>query len=71
MKDKDRKDPKKVIAALRGEITKKNKRISKTERIMNYMADKIDEKNVLIHKMNLFYKKRNIFQRIINKLYEE
>lgn len=35
------------------------------------MADKIDEKNALIRKMNLLYKKRNIFQRIINKLYEE
>lgn len=71
MKDKDRKDPKKVIAALRGEITKKNKRILKLERIMNDMADKIDEKNALIRKMNLLYKKRNIFQRIFNKLYGE
>ena len=71
MKDKNRKDPKKVIAALRGGITKKNKRILKLERIMNDMADKIDEKNALIRNMNLFYKKRNIFQRIFNKLYEE
>ena len=71
MKDKEVKDPKKVIATLRGEITKKNKRILKLERIMNDMADKIDEKNALIRNMNLFYKKRNIFQRIFNKLYEE
>ena len=35
------------------------------------MADKIDEKSTIIQDMNLFYKKRNIFQRIINKLYEE
>lgn len=71
MKDKDRKDPKKVIAALRGEITKKNKRILKLERIMNDMADKIDEKSTIIQDMNRFYSKRNIFQRIFNKLYEE
>lgn len=65
------KDPKKVIAALRGEITKKNKRILKLERIMNDMADKIDEKATLIQDMNRFYKGRNIFQRIINKFYGE
>ena len=69
--NKKEKDPKKIIAALHGEITKKNKRILKLENIINDMADKIDEKSTIIQDMNLFYKKRNIFQRIINKLYEE
>ena len=71
IKDKDRKDTKKVIAALRGEITKKNKRILKLERIMNDMADKIDEKAIIIQDMNRYYRKRNIFQRIFNKHYEK
>jgi len=71
MKDKDRKDPKKVIAALRGEITKKNKRILRLENTINDMADKIDEKSTIIQDMNRFYSKRNIFQRIFNKHYEK
>lgn len=71
MKDKEVKDPKKVIAALRGEITKKNKKILKLENIINDMASNIDEKATLIQDMNRFYKKRNIFQRIFNKLYKE
>ena len=65
------KDPKKVIAALRGEITKKNKRILRLENIINDMADKIDEKSTIIQDMNRFYNKRNIFQRIFNKHYEK
>jgi predicted nucleic acid-binding Zn-ribbon protein len=69
MKDKDRKDPKKVIAALHGEITKKNKRILRLENTINDMADKIDEKATIIQDMNRFYSKRNIFQRIFNKYY--
>ena len=71
MKDKEVKDPKKVIAALRGEITKKNKKILKLENIINDMADKIDENATLIQDMNRFYKERNIFQRVFNKIYEE
>ena len=71
MKDKEVKDPKKVIAALRGEITKKNKKILKLENIINDMASNIDEKSTIIQDMNRSYRKRNIFQRIFNKLYEE
>ena len=65
------KDPKKVIAALRGEITKKNKRILKAEKIMDYLQGKLDEKTDLILYMDRFYRKRNIFQRIFNKHYEK
>lgn len=69
--NKKEKDSKKVIAALRGEITKKNKRILRLENIINDMADNIDEKSNIIRNMTIFYHERNIFQRIINKLYEE
>lgn len=69
--NKKEKDPKKIIAALRGEITKKNKRILRLENIINDMADKIDEKSTIIQDMNRFYRKRNIFQRIFNKHYEK
>ena len=69
--NKKEKDPKKIIAALRGEITKKNKRILKAEKIMDYLQGKLDEKTDLILYMDRFYRKRNIFQRIFNKHYEK
>ena len=62
---KKSKDPKKVIAALRGEITKKQKEIDMLKKVRDYededLKQRVDEIRFLIN--------RNLWQRIINKKY--
>ena len=59
------KDPKKVIAALRGEITKKQKEIDILKKVRDYEDDDLKQRGDEIR----FLTNRNLWQRIINKKY--
>ena len=65
IKQKKVKDPKKVIAALRGEITKKQKEIDLLKEVRDYSDEDFKEKGDEIR----FLTNRNLWQRIINKKY--
>ena len=62
---KKSKDPKKVIAALRGEITKKQKEIDMLKKIRDYEDEDFKQRGDEIR----FLTNRNLWQRIINKKY--
>ena len=59
------KDPKKVIAALRGEITKKQKEIDMLKKVRDYEDEDFKQRGEEIR----FLINRNLWQRIINKKY--
>ena len=59
------KDPKKVIAALRGEITKKQKEIDILKNVRDYEDEDFKQRGDEIR----FLTNRNMWQRIINKKY--
>ena len=59
------KDPKKVIAALRGEITKKQKEIDILKKVKDYEDEDFKQRGEEIR----FLTNRNLWQRIINKRY--
>ena len=59
------KDPKKVIAALRGEITKKNKEISRLQDIIIDKTFDVKEKEAMVS----FYENKNLIERIFNRKY--
>ena len=62
---KKSKDPKKVIAALRGEITKKQKEIDMLKKVRDYEDEDFKQRGDEIR----FLTNRNLWQRIINKKY--
>ena len=62
---KKSKDPKKVIAALRGEITKKQKEIDMLKKVRDYEDEDFTQRGEEIR----FLINRNLWQRIINKKY--
>ena len=64
-KDKKQKDPRKIIAALHGEITKKNKEIDRLRDIIVDKTMEIQNKEKLVR----FYEHRNIIKRIFNTKY--
>ena len=66
VKTKKAKDPNKVIAALRGEITKKQKQIDCLKSDCGSLYKAIDDKNKMIR----YLINRNLWQRIINKKYK-
>ena len=63
---KKSKDPKKVIAALRGEITKKQKEIDMLKKVRDYEDEDFKQRGDEIS----FLINRNLWQRIINKKYK-